>query len=196
MAGLILSSGLVVLAGCGSDEPATSGGEPTTQTTPTAAPSSAGQPSVTKPSTPAAPTTAGAVVPDILQFTAMTVDGKTFQGSALAAKPVVLWFWAPWCPKCRAQADATAKVASDYQGKVNVVGVAGLDKTGAMRDFVTDQKVSGFPHLADEAGVVWKRFGITEQSMYVVLDAQGNKAFSGTLVNGDGLADQVAKVVG
>lgn len=187
-AGLVLSLGLLVLAGCGSDE--TSGaGVPTVSS---AAPTSADQPS-----TPAAtPTGSRPVVPEALKFTATTVDGKSFDGASLAAKPVVLWFWAPWCPKCRAQADATAKVASEYQGKVNVVGVAGLDKTGAMRDFVSDHKVDGFPHLADETGAVWKRFGITEQSMYVVLDAQGNKSFSGTLVNGEGLADQVAKVVG
>lgn len=196
-AGLVLSLGLLVLAGCGSDETA-GGGAPTVSS---AAPTSPDQPSAAKPSTPTATGTATGTgprpaVPDILKFTATTVDGKAFDGANLAAKPVVLWFWAPWCPKCRAQADATAKVAGDYQGKVNVVGVAGLDKTGAMRDFVTDHKLDGFPHLADEAGTVWKRFGITEQSMYVVLDAQGNKSFSGTLVNGDGLADQVAKVIG
>ncbi|WP_350275601.1 redoxin domain-containing protein [Kribbella sp. HUAS MG21] len=180
-----------LLAGCGDDGPSVSGaGDPSA-----AAPSSPQPSSVAKPSSGAS-TPSAAVVPDVLKFTATTVDGKPFDGARLAAKPVVLWFWAPWCPKCRAQADATADVASKYQGKVHVVGVAGLDKTGAMRDFVTEQEVGGFPHLADEAGAIWKRFGITSQSTYVVLDAQGNKSFSGTLVNGDGLADHVAKVVG
>ena len=108
----------------------------------------------------------------------------------------MLWFWAPWCPKCRAQAAATAKVASEYQGRVNVVGVAGLDKADAMREFVTDQQVGGFAHLSDEAGAIWKRFEVTEQSTYVILDAGGNKVFSGNLVAGEGLADKVAPLVG
>ncbi|WP_020386048.1 redoxin domain-containing protein [Kribbella catacumbae] len=131
-----------------------------------------------------------------MKFTGTTLDGKAFDGATLAGKPAVLWFWAPWCPKCRAQAEATAKVASDYQGRANVVGVAGLDKAEAMRGFVSDQKVGGFPHLSDETGTLWKRFGITEQSVYVVLDAKGNKVFSGILPAGEGLAGKVAELVG
>jgi thiol-disulfide isomerase/thioredoxin len=41
---------------------------------------------------------------DLLNFTARTVTGATFDGRRLSGKPVVLWFWAPWCPTCRAQA--------------------------------------------------------------------------------------------
>ena len=42
-----------------------------------------------------------------------------------------------------------------------------------MREFVGLAKLSGFPQLADERGVVWKRFGMTAQSTFVVLDADG-----------------------
>jgi hypothetical protein len=66
-----------------------------------------------------------------------------------------------------------AAIAADYVGRATVVGVAGLDKVAAMREFVALPKVSGIPHLADEQGVVWKRFGVTAQSTYVVLDAAG-----------------------
>jgi thiol-disulfide isomerase/thioredoxin len=182
-----LAAALFVITACGADSPTATGGESTG--TPPAATTPAPEPSG-KASTPAA------AVPEALKFTGTTLDGKAFDGATLASKPTVLWFWAPWCPKCRAQAEATAKVAGDYKGKVNVVGVAGLDKTDAMREFVTDQKVGGFPHLSDEAGAIWKRFEVTEQSTYVVLDAGGNKVFSGNLVAGDGLAEKVAKLVG
>ncbi|MFC9911191.1 redoxin domain-containing protein [Streptomyces sp. NPDC127197] len=94
-------------------------------------------------------------MPEALQFTATTVDGKPFDAKALAGKPAVLWFWAPWCPTCRGQAAETAKVAADYEGKANVVGVAGPDKNAAMRDFVADTGTGTFPHLSDEAGEVW-----------------------------------------
>ncbi|WP_260860058.1 redoxin domain-containing protein [Streptomyces cupreus] len=84
-------------------------------------------------------------VPETLNFTATTVDGRPFDAKTLAGKPTVLWFWAPWCPTCKGQAAETAKVAADYQGKANVVGVAGLDKNAAMRDFVSDTGTDSFP---------------------------------------------------
>ena len=186
LVGVSLAVVLLGISGCGEGAPSSSGGAPT------------GRPVVSSP----APESAGSsstpapAVPEVLKFSGTTLDGKAFDGATLAAKPTVLWFWAPWCPKCRAQAAETAKVAEDYRGRANVVGVAGLDQVDAMRGFVTDQKVDGFPHLSDEEGAIWKRFEVTEQSTYVILDAGGNKVFSGNLVAGDGLADKVAELVG
>ncbi|HEX6076920.1 MAG TPA: redoxin domain-containing protein [Micromonosporaceae bacterium] len=106
-------------------------------------------------------------------FTSATLDGGTFDGRSLAGKPAVLWFWAPWCPTCLGQAPHVNALAKNYAGKAHVVGVAGLDSVSAMHDFVGKTKLSGFPQLADEQGEVWKRFGVTEQSTFVVLDGSG-----------------------
>lgn len=114
-------------------------------------------------------------------FTVATLDGATFDGRSLAGKPAVLWFWAPWCPTCLGQAKQVNALAADYAGRASVVGVAGLDKVPEMRDFVGLAKLSGFPQLADEQGEVWKRFGMTQQSTFVVLDAQGAVTASGRL---------------
>jgi thiol-disulfide isomerase/thioredoxin len=106
-------------------------------------------------------------------FTVSTLDGATFDGRGLAGRPAVLWFWAPWCPTCLGQAKQVNALAADYAGKAAVVGVAGLGTVPEMREFVGLAKLSGFPQLADEQGVVWKRFGMTAQSTFVVLDADG-----------------------
>ncbi|MFV2103738.1 redoxin domain-containing protein [Micromonospora sp. LOL_024] len=110
---------------------------------------------------------------DSYDFSVATLDGGSFDGHSLAGKPALLWFWAPWCPTCLTQAQPVADLAAKYQGKVTVVGVAGLDGVPAMHDFVRMAKLSGFPQLADEQGVVWKRFKMTEQSTFVVLDRSG-----------------------
>ncbi|MEU9735961.1 redoxin domain-containing protein [Streptomyces sp. NPDC048002] len=135
-------------------------------------------------------------VPEALNFTATTVDGKPFDAKTLAGKPAVLWFWAPWCPKCKAQAAETAKVAAAHEGEVTVVGVAGLDTNNAMQDFVAETKTAGFPHLSDENGEVWKRFKVTEQSRYVILDKNGATVYEGVLPAGQGLAEKVAGLTG
>ncbi|MGH3312491.1 MAG: TlpA family protein disulfide reductase [Streptomyces sp.] len=118
-------------------------------------------------------------VPASLRFAGTTLDGKPFKGKKLADKPAVLWFWAPWCGTCQGQAAHTAKLAGKYKGKVNFVGVAGLDKTKPMRGFVSAQKVGNFPHLNDQKGSVWKKFGITQQSSYVLLDKNGKTVHEG-----------------
>jgi peroxiredoxin len=116
------------------------------------------------------PATAGSGSYD---FAVPTLDGATFEGRSLAGRPAVLWFWAPWCPTCLGQAKQVNALAADYAGKASVVGVAGLDTVPKMREFVDLAKLSGVPQLADEQGVVWKRFGMTAQSTFVVLDAEG-----------------------
>jgi thiol-disulfide isomerase/thioredoxin len=116
-----------------------------------------------------------------LAFTATTMDGARFDAATLAGKPTLLWFWAPWCPTCGAEAPQVTRLAARYAGKVNVVGVAGLDKLSAMREFVARTRVSGFVNLADEAGAVWRRFGVTAQATYVLLDAAGKVVYAGYL---------------
>ncbi len=108
---------------------------------------------------------------EVLSFTADTLDGSSFNGDQLAGKPAVLWFWAPWCPTCRAQAPAVSRLAKTYGGKVNVVGVGGLAAIDDIRDYAG--QVDGPTHLVDPDGTVWRHFGVTAQSTYVVLDAGG-----------------------
>lgn len=130
-----------------------------------------------------------------LDFTVDTLDGGTFDGKTLAGKPAVLWFWAPWCPTCVAEAPSVKQAATTYAGKVNVVGVAGMDKVSEMQWFVDLTKVDNIEHLADEQGVVWKRFGVTAQSTYVLLNASGQVEYRGYLGEGE-LDSKLAGMVG
>jgi thiol-disulfide isomerase/thioredoxin len=161
----LLVAAVVLLVSCGSPAGDTPGAPPATSTGP------------------------------LLAFTATTLDGKPFDGMSLAGKPTVLWFWAPWCPICLQQAPGVRKAVDQYADKVNIVGVAGLDKVEAMPDFVRLAKVEAMPHLADEAGVVWKRFEVTSQSVFVLIDINGEVTFRGRL-NADEVPDRVAALLG
>jgi thiol-disulfide isomerase/thioredoxin len=142
----------------------------------------------------AQPPTSAASGP-LLAFTATTLDGKPFDGASLESRPVVLWFWAPWCPTCLGQAPGVREAVSRYGDRVAIIGVAGLDKAEAMPEFVRLAKVEGMTHLADEAGVVWKRFGVKEQSIFVLVDAGGQVTFRGRL-DSDDIPDRVATLLG
>jgi peroxiredoxin len=167
---------LAFLAGCGTGADPSGGAGAAGSATAGAASTSAA---------PAASATGTGTVPSTLAFTARTVGGAAFDGATLAGRPTVLWFWAPWCPTCAGQAKGVKATAEQLAGKVNVVGVGGLDDETAMRRFIGEWKLDGMTHLSDEAGVVWKKFGVTSQSTFVLLDSRGAVVHKGVLKGDD-----------
>lgn len=76
------------LAACGG------GDEPAADETPAATQAPAATPA---PEATQAPAPAGAAaVPAALDFSAPLVGGGDIEVAALAGRPVLLWFWAPW----------------------------------------------------------------------------------------------------
>jgi hypothetical protein len=70
-----------------SDTTGSSGAEPAAAPSGTAAPEAPG---------PSTATESDVVVPDALQISAPLVGGGEIELGALAGRPVLLWFWAPW----------------------------------------------------------------------------------------------------
>lgn len=169
---------LTACAGTG-EEPR--GAEP--GSTATAAP---GAPTTAAPGPAGSTATAGTTVPQTLDFTARTIAGDSFAGASLAGRPAVLWFWAAWCTRCRGVADSVAAVQRDNAARVNLIGVAGLGSGDeAMRRFARDTGIEDFPNLADDDGAVWRRFGVTSQEHYVLLDSTGKVVHTGPLSQAD-----------
>lgn len=157
----------VTLAGCGAQtQPASQ--PPPPQPTTTTEVGTPGPPSSAV--APPAPVT----VPEQLKFTTKTVDGKDFSGESLAGKPAVLWFWAPWCPKCRGEAAGVAETVKSAGTTVTFVGVAARDGVLNMQKFVEQYQLGGFVHLADTDLAIWKRFGVVEQPAYAFISKDGN----------------------
>jgi thiol-disulfide isomerase/thioredoxin len=117
----------------------------------------------------------------VLGFTGKTIDGEPFDAAAMAGKPALLWFWAPWCATCAAQAGSVTNVQAEYGDRLNVLGIAGMGGNADMHEFVTDLEVGSVRNLDDEAGLLWKKFGITEQSTYVLVDRSGTIVTTGYL---------------
>ncbi len=119
-------------------------------------------------------------------FTAETVDAGTFDSADLAGKPVVLWFWAPWCTVCRAEAPEVTAVAKDFAGEVTFVGVAGLGQAKDMRAFVDETGTGVFEHAIDADGSIWQQFGVVSQPAYAFISPDGSvETFTGSLPPAD-----------
>ena len=168
----------LVLAGCGSATSSIASGE-------SAVPAAGATLSPDTTASGTVGTTTGnatAATPEVLRFSAHTVDGAAFDGASLAGKPVVLWFWAPWCTICRGEAPDVAAIAKQFGGRVQFVGVAGLGPVPDMQQFVSQTKTGGFIQLADVDGSIWNHFGIAAQPAFVFIRADGSdQSFLGGL---------------
>ncbi|WP_037267611.1 redoxin domain-containing protein [Kibdelosporangium aridum] len=112
-------------------------------------------------------------VAEQLRFTAKTVDDQSFSRKSLAGKAVVLWFWAPWCPKFRAEAGRVVATTQPNTGKVILAESPPRTSCQAIKKFVTDYKVGGFQHVADLDASIWTQFGVTQQPAYAFISPDG-----------------------
>ena len=116
-----------------------------------------------------------------LSFAGTTLDGKAFDANTMAGRPAILWFWAPWCATCAQEAQSISDLAVDYRGEIGILGIAGMGDNQQMHQFVSDLDVGDVPHLDDETGALWRKFGITQQSTYVFVDRTGKIVKTGYL---------------
>lgn len=120
-------------------------------------------------------------------FTATTLGGDVFDSAAeFADSPTVLWFWAPWCTICRAEAPEVLAVADELAGDVRVVGVAGRGAADEMRDFVDDTGTGALDHVVDADGSIWSAYGVVAQPAFAFVSTDGRaEVFNGALPTDD-----------
>lgn len=131
-----------------------------------------------------------AVASDLLAGNAGTLDGSAFDAAELDSTPVVLWFWAPWCTICRAEAPEVAEVAGELaaaENPVRVLGVPGRGERAAMQEFVAATGTDALTHLFDADGTVWNRVGVITQPAYAFVSPAGQVRVVNGALDADGL---------
>jgi peroxiredoxin len=114
---------------------------------------------------------AGFLAPD---FTLTTTDGETVTLSALRGKPVIVNFWATWCPPCRAEMPAFEQVWQRFnRGDVMILGVNQGENATAVVQFARDYVGTSFPLLLDTRTEVGARYGIRALPTTFFIDADG-----------------------
>ena len=94
-------------------------------------------------------------------FTYTLLNGKKVSLSDYRGKiPVVVNFWASWCPPCRAEAPTLAKVAKKYKGKVQFLGIIFQDSAPSAQKFIKEFGVP-YPNGMDNTGEISRSYKIT-----------------------------------
>lgn len=106
-------------------------------------------------------------------FTVQDPAGNLHSLSSYQGRPVVLYFWASWCPYCIDEMPGLNRLAETYreQGLV-VLAVNILEQPAKVRHFLQGMNVS-YPVLLDLDGHVTRSFLIRATPTYVFIDAEG-----------------------
>lgn len=113
--------------------------------------------------------------------TIQTLDGKPADlGQFIGKGPVLIEFWATWCPNCKELEPALLAVQKKYAGKVQFVGIAVSvnESPELVRRYVERHGVAG-THLYDRKGDAVDAYDVPATSFVVVIDKAGRVVYTG-----------------
>lgn len=104
---------------------------------------------------------------------AKPLRGPAVDLAALRGKPALIDFFASWCAPCAEEAPTLRRLSAALGGRAHIVAIDWDDAGGPARAFVRRHGWA-FPVLADPAGTVGERYGVTTGlPTSFVLDPQG-----------------------
>lgn len=89
-------------------------------------------------------------------FTLPSRGGKNVTLSGLRGKPVILNFWATWCPPCRSEMPDFQRIYAEYGGRLHMLGVNLGEDPGTVDRFLG--KVYTFPVAYDMNYTAWSLY--------------------------------------
>jgi peroxiredoxin len=105
-------------------------------------------------------------------FSGTSLTGGKLTLADFRGKPLVLTFFASWCPPCRTDAPKIAALARHFGSRINVVGIDGGDtRTGV--DRFLGRYGWRFPIMWDPDNNQYATFGVAGQPTTFVIDSRG-----------------------
>lgn len=105
-------------------------------------------------------------------------DGQAISLEKFRGKPLIVNFWARWCPPCRKEIPELVRIQSEFgeRGLV-VLGIAVEDDPAAVKEFANAYDVN-YPVVVDKKKAIWLMQtlgnGSTGLPFTLLIDSQGN----------------------
>ena len=141
-----------------------------------------------------APDGAAAAFPST-DFTMYKPDGTPLKLSDLAGQPIVLNFWATWCPPCRAELPDFQAAYETYGDRVTFVMLNVSESIETAQAFFAENGYT-FPLYADLDDDASNAYGVTGIPTTIMYDAAGNISDSHVgMIDGDTLTEGINKIL-
>lgn len=106
-------------------------------------------------------------------FRLTNVDGQTRDLAGLKGQPVVLNFWATWCPPCQAEMPALQRLADDYAARgVTVLGINQAETAEQVRGYLEARGID-FPVVLDADAAVSQAYRVRSLPTTFFIDPYG-----------------------
>lgn len=117
-------------------------------------------------------------------------------GGIIGQRPVLLQFWATWCPKCEALRPEILAAHRQFGDRVQFLGIAVAvgQNPRRIRRHLEDHPLP-FPILWDGKGEAVRRFMAPTTSYIVILDHEGRVAYTGIDIGQD-IRGALERIVG
>jgi thiol-disulfide isomerase/thioredoxin len=131
-------------------------------------------------------------------FTVYNKEGKSVKLSDMKGTPVVLNFWASWCPPCKSEMPDFDAIAKEYEGKVVFMMVNltdGQSETQESAQAFIDSMGYTFPVYFDKDSDAAYKYGIQSIPTTFFIDANGNLiAYGQGAMDGDTLKRGISMI--
>ena len=104
----------------------------------------------------------------------MMLDGKSYLLASKPAQPVLVHFWASWCPICRIEQGSIESLAHDNP---NVITVAMQSGSNAEVQQYMREQGTNFPVLNDATGQMSSAWGVRGVPASFIVDTEGKIRF-------------------
>ncbi len=129
-----------------------------------------------------APSTAGtAGGADWIDFTLPDASGKDVSlGRFIGKGPVLLAFWATWCPHCNESVPEINRMHGEAEryGGLRILALDFMESREKVTAFVSSKKVL-YTVLLDRSGRVARKYKVVGIPTYILIDRNGKVAYRG-----------------
>ncbi|MAT64170.1 MAG: protein disulfide oxidoreductase [Gammaproteobacteria bacterium] len=107
-------------------------------------------------------------------FQARDLQGRPVAPADYAGRPMLVHFWASWCPVCRLEEDSIDAIAHDHP-VLTVALDSGSD--GELKQYMAEQGLE-FTVINDRDGAIAARYGVQGVPASFVIGPQGDIRFT------------------
>ena len=108
-------------------------------------------------------------------FQSVKLDGATVNLEDYNGKPLLLHFWASWCPFCKLEEGSLTKIQEDWP--MLTVAYQSGDKAEVVKH-MQERKLQSWPTIIDQDSRLAELFGVKGVPTSYIIDGNGNIRFT------------------